>query len=62
MSNPKSVSVSITEDANGIRVWCASFHIKGSIPKKDGKIDETARLKKQKQIEKILEQVVFPDE
>lgn len=62
MSRPRNVSVHIIENANGIHVWCASFDIKGSIPKKDGKVDETARLKIQKQLAKVLEGVEFPDE
>lgn len=62
MSKPRNASVSIIDTPNGIQVWCAKFDIKGSIPKKDGKVDEAARVKIQKRIEKVLEGVEFPDE
>lgn len=58
----KNVSVSLYEQGGELRIWCASFSIKGSIPPtKDWKARETAIRKKCREIEKILEAVEFPD-
>ncbi len=54
---PSNVSVSLYDAGNGtLHVWCASFTIKGSIPKDpQGRSYESAIRKKQKEIEKLLE-------
>ena len=56
----KGVSVSLYQQGGELRIWCASFTLKGSLPMKDGKTDEAALRKKQKEIQKILEAVEFP--
>jgi hypothetical protein len=59
----KNVSVSLYEQEGELRIWCASFTIKGSIPPtKDWKAHETAVRKKCREIEKILEAVDFTEE
>jgi hypothetical protein len=57
----RNVSVSLYEQGGELRVWCASFSLKGTIPAtKDWKARETAIRKKCREIEKILEAVEFP--
>ena len=54
---PRNVHVS-TFDAGGgeIKVWNVSFTIPGSLPKRD----ETARRKKEKEIQRLIETLDFP--
>lgn len=61
---PRGVSVSLYDAGGGtLRVWCVSFDIKGAIPKDpQGRSYESAIRKKQKEIQKILEAVEFPDD
>lgn len=59
---PRDVSVSIFDNKDSIRVWCAAFTLKGTLPHKDGKVDEAVRKRIQKAIEKVLSQVEFPEE
>jgi len=61
---PRDVSVSLYDAGNGtLRVWCASFNIKGSIPKDpQGRSYESAIRKKQKEIQKLLETLEIPDD
>ncbi len=58
---PKNVSVSLYQHGGELRVWCASFTLKGELPVKDGKTDEAAIRKKQREIEKVLESMEFSD-
>jgi hypothetical protein len=59
----KDVSVSLYDAGDGIlKVWCASFTINGTIPKKDGLAIEGAIKKKQKEIAKLIEAMEFPDD
>ncbi len=58
---PKNVSVSLYQHGGELRVWCASFTLKGELPVKDGKTDEAAVRRKQREIEKVLESMEFPD-
>ena len=58
---PKNVSVSLYQHGGELRVWCASFTLKGELPVKDGKTDEAAIRRKQREIEKVLESMEFPD-
>lgn len=59
---PKNVSVSLYDSGNGeLVVWNASFTIPGSLQRKDGKVDEADRVKKQKAIQKILTKLDFND-
>lgn len=59
----KNVSVSLYQQGDTLKVWCASFDIKGSVPRtKDGKFDEAAYHKKCQEIEKILSSMEFPDD
>jgi len=55
----RNVSVSVVDSDDEIKVWSASFTLKGSLPRKDGFISESARRKVEKQIQKVLEQVEF---
>ena len=58
MNKPKEVSVSFFPLPNGeLKIWCASFTIKGERPK-----DEASYHKKCREIEKILEQLTLPEE
>jgi hypothetical protein len=57
----RSVSVSLYQQGGELRIWCTTFTLKGSLPTKDGKIDEVALHKKQREIEKLLESVEFPE-
>lgn len=58
----KNVHVSLYEHGGELRIWCASFSLKGSIPAtKDWKTRETVIRKKCQEIEKILASVEFPD-
>jgi hypothetical protein len=57
----RNVSVSLYQHGGELRIWCASFTLKGELPIKDGKTDEAALRKKQHEIEKLLESVEFPD-
>ena len=58
----KNVHVSLYEQGGELRIWCASFTLKGTIPQtKDWKERETAIRKKCREIEKIIEAVEFPD-
>jgi hypothetical protein len=58
----KAVSVSLYEQNGELRIWCASFTIKGSIPATtDWKAREAAIRSKCKEIEKLLEGVEFPE-
>lgn len=58
----KNVSVSLYQQGGELRVWCASFNLQGSLPRDaNGRVLESAIRKKQKEIEKILEAVEFPD-
>lgn len=54
MNRPKNVSVSVVAVGGELRVWGASFTVKGSLPLKDGQHD-TARAKR---IAKHLEAVL----
>jgi hypothetical protein len=54
---PRNVSVSVVENGDEIKVWCASFTLKGYVPRHNGL--ETGRHKVEKQIQKALEQVEF---
>ena len=47
---PRNVSVSVVENGDEIKVWCASFTLKGYIPRHNGL--ETGRHKVEKQIQK----------
>jgi len=58
---PKNVSVSLYQNGGELRVWCASFTLKGELPVKDGKTDEAAVRRKQREIEKVLESMEFSD-
>jgi len=58
---PKNVSVSLYQHGGELRVWCASFTLKGELPVKDGKTDEAAVRRKQREIEKVLESMEFSD-
>lgn len=59
---PRNVSVSLYDSGNGeLVVWSASFTIPGSLERKDGKVDESDRVKKQKAIQKILAKLDFTD-
>lgn len=58
---PKNVSVSLYQHGGELRIWCASFTLKGELPIKDGKTDEAAVRRKQREIEKVLESMEFPD-
>ncbi len=63
MNKPKDVHVGIYDAGKDeIKVWCVSFTIKGSLHRKDGKVDEAARKKKEKEISKIIEGLTFPEE
>lgn len=53
----KNVSVSFYQQGGELRVWCASFTLKGHIPN----MDEAAYKKKCREIEKILASLEFPD-
>jgi hypothetical protein len=57
----RNVSVSLYQQGGELRIWCATFTLKGSLPIKDGKTDEGALRKKQREIEKLLESLEFPD-
>lgn len=61
---PSNVSVSLYDAGDGtLHVWCASFTIKGSIPKDaQGRSYESAVRKKQKAIQRILETMEIPDD
>ena len=60
----QDVSVSLYDAGNGtLRVWCASFTVKGSIPKDpQGHSYESAIRKKQKEIQRLLETMEVPDD
>lgn len=59
---PRNVSISIVESGPALKVWCASFTLKGSLPRTDDMIvDEKARKAIQRKLEKFLETVEFPD-
>jgi hypothetical protein len=59
---PRNVSVSLYEKDGELKIWCASFTIKGSIiATNDWKAREAAVRNKCKEIEKILEGVEFPE-
>lgn len=61
MSKPRDVSVSLYDAGDDtLRVWCASFTIKGSLPQ--GKDREAAIKRKQKQIERLLATIEIPEE
>jgi hypothetical protein len=55
----RNVSVSVVESDDQIKVWGASFTLKGNIPRYNGVITESNRRKIEKQIQKVLEQVEF---
>ncbi len=57
----RGVSVSLYQHGGELRIWCASFTLHGSLPTKDGLTDEVALRKKQREIEKLLESLEFPD-
>jgi hypothetical protein len=57
----RNVSVSVIDGGEELHVWGVSFTIKGSLPRQDGKVIESARRKIQKEIQRILEQVEFSD-
>ena len=58
----RNVSVSLYEQGGELRIWNASFTLRGSLPRgADGKVDEDALRRKQKEIQKILESMEFPD-
>ena len=55
----RNINVSVVQSDDEIKVWSASFTLKGSLANKDGFISESARRKVEKQIQKVLEQVEF---
>ena len=61
---PRNASVSFYDAGDGIlRVWCASFDIKGKVPRRpDGSEDLPAIRKKQRQLEKLLETLEIPED
>lgn len=61
MNKPRNVSVSVIELPGELRVWNASFTIKGGALSKDGKIDEKARKALQKRLQKFIETIEFPE-
>lgn len=54
--NPRNVSASVVETGDGLKVWCASFSLKGEFPKFNS---EKERNSFQKKLEKFLSQVDF---
>lgn len=59
----KNVSVSVVDEGGGkLKVWNASFTINGSLPTKNGYVDNDARRKKEKEIARLLESLDFPEE
>lgn len=60
MSKPKNVHVGVTDDGKGeIHVWCISLRLKGSLPRQDGKVVESARLAKEREIQQLIEKLDF---
>ena len=59
---PRNVSISVVESGDDLKIWCATFTLKGSLPRVDGRVDEKARKALQKKLAKFLETVEFPDE
>lgn len=58
----KNISVSFYPQGETLKVWSASFDIKGTLPRtKDGKFDEAAYNKKCREIEKLLATIEFPE-
>jgi hypothetical protein len=58
----KNLSVHLYQHGGELKVWCVSFDLKGSLPRDDqGRTLEAAVRQKQKEIQKILETVEFPD-
>jgi hypothetical protein len=57
MARPKDVSVSLYDTGKGeLHVWGISLRIKGSIPRlANGKANEAAIKRKEKQIAKLIE-------
>ena len=61
---PKDISVSLYDAGDGtLRVWCASFTIKGSLPKDtQGRTLLSAVRKKEKQIAQLIQMLEVPDD
>jgi hypothetical protein len=60
---PRDVSVGIYDAGGGkLKVWSVTFTIPGSLSRTNGKIDETDRRRKEKEIAKLVESLDFPGE
>jgi hypothetical protein len=64
MARPKDVSVSLYDTGKGeLHVWGISLRIKGSLPRKaDGRVDEAAIKRKERQIAKLIELLEISEE
>lgn len=58
----KNISVHLYPYRGELKVWCASFDLKGDVPRNDkGVTDQTVVRKIERAIEKVLAEVEFPD-